>query len=168
MRKPAELFYFFHINNAASFKRILGNQVISLLTSAAVLISTPSTQPLAFMNIAFSQQGLNALGITDNLGDAFFSAGQLADAPNLGDNVDGDWDAAFKGSGIHGVLLIASDEQGNVRGMLRHVLSLFRRSISEVTRLQGTARPGSQAGHERTCTIYLFFAASIPFSCYEN
>ena len=167
MRKPVELFYFFHINNATSFKRILGNQVIQLLTSAAVLISAPSTQPLAFMNIAFSQQGLNALGITDDLGDTFFSAGQLADAPNLGDNVDGDWDTAFKGSGIHGVLLIASDLQGNVDGMLANVLSLFRSSISEVTRLQGAARPGSKAGHERTCTlsfVCIFFCGVNPLS----
>ena len=150
MRKPVELFYFFQINDAASFKSALRNNVITLVTSTSVLIASAKKQPLAFMNIAFSQRGLNALGITDNLGDSFFSAGQLADASQLGDNVAGTWDPAFTGSGIHGVLLIASDRQRNVDRMLRDVLSFFGSSISETTRLQGTARPGSEAGHERT------------------
>jgi hypothetical protein len=150
MRKPVELFYFFQINDAASFKSALRDHVITLVTSTSVLIASPKKQPLSFMNIAFSQRGLNALGITDNLGDSFFSAGQLADASQLGDNVAGNWDPAFKGSGIHGVLLIASDRQRNVNRMLASVLSFFGSSISETTRLQGTARPGSEAGHERT------------------
>jgi hypothetical protein len=162
MKKPVELFYFFQINDASSFKSALRNRVISLVTSTAVLISPASSQPLAYMNIAFSQRGLNALGIKDSLGDSFFSAGQLADAPGLGDNVNGDWDSAFTGSGIHGVLLIASDSQAFVNDMLNNVLSSFGSSISETTRLQGAARPGSQAGHERTYITFSFSTLKTP------
>lgn len=150
MRKPVELFYFFEIKDAAFFKFALRNHVIHFITSTAVLLSDPQSQPLAFMNIAFSQRGLHALQIKDDLGDPFFTAGQLNDAPQLGDDVDGDWDPAFKGTGIHGVFLIASDAQDNVNKMLEKVLFFFGESISETTRLQGAARPGSQAGHERT------------------
>lgn len=164
MKKPVELFFFFQINDASSFKSALRNNVISLITSTAVLVSPASNQPLAYMNMAFSQRGLNTLGVTDNLGDSFFSAGQLADAPGLGDDVNDDWDPAFKGSGIHGVFLIASDSQGFVNDMLNNVLSYFGSSISETTRLQGAARPGSQAGHERTynaSTLFLFHPVNL-------
>nr|WAW38311.1 DyP-type peroxidase [Sistotrema brinkmannii] len=147
MKKPIELFYFFQINDANAFKSALQSHIISLVTSAATLIGPVSSQPSAFLNIAFSQRGLHALGINDSLGDSFFSAGQWADAEALGDN-KADWDPAFSAGGIDGVMLIASDTQENVDGMLSAVQGYLGESATAVKTLQGSARPGDQAGHE--------------------
>ena len=108
MKKPVETFYFFHIQDAVGFKSAL-NGDIPLITSVATLLSPPASQPLAFVNVAFSQSGLNTLGITDDLGDPFFTAGQFADADNLGDDTS-QWETEFAGTNIHGVFLIGSDQ----------------------------------------------------------
>lgn len=152
MKKPVELFFFFQINNAAIFKTALRNNITSLVTSTTTVIGPATSQPLAFLNIAFSQRGLTTLGITDNLGDSFFSAGQFADASRLGDN-EADWESAYTGNAIHGVFLIASDEQGNVNDLLMTITQMLGTSVTEVARLQGAARPGSEAGHERKFRI---------------
>jgi hypothetical protein len=148
MKKPKELFYFFSISNVAAFKLALKNNVVPLVTSTATLLDTPSNQPLAFLNIAFSQSGLTQLGITDNLGDANFANGMFADATNLGD-VPNDYEAAFKGTSVHGVFLIGSDETTHIENLLNSLTGFFGSSISLKYRLSGAARPGSQAGHER-------------------
>lgn len=102
MKKQKERFVFFHVNDAASFKTALKTYVPERITSAATLISDPAQQPLAFVNLAFSSTGLQALGITDNMGDAQFPNGQFADASNLGDDLS-QWVAPFTGTTIHGV-----------------------------------------------------------------
>lgn len=109
MKKQKERFVFFHVNNATQFKSALKTYVPARITSTATLISDPAQQPLAFVNLAFSSTGLQALGITDNLGDQQFSSGQFADAENLGDNLR-EWVPPFTGTNIHGVFLIGSDQ----------------------------------------------------------
>jgi deferrochelatase/peroxidase EfeB len=148
MKKPHELFYFFSITNAAAFKTALKSNVISLVTSAATLLSPSTSQPLAFLNMAFSQSGLTALGITDNLGDTQFAAGMYADAPSLGD-VQSDFEAPFQGTSIHGVFLIGSNQTSYINDLLSTVTGYFGGSISFKSQLLSAARPGDQAGHER-------------------
>lgn len=154
MKKPRELFYFFHINNAGLFKKALRRNVISLVTSTAQIISPPASQPLAFLNIAFSQTGLRALRVLDDLGDSTFTAGQWADAPSLHDDTSR-WEDVWKDGGIHGVFLIASDDQPKIDKLLSTITRFFGHSISEKTRIQGAARPGNQAGHERKFSVIL-------------
>ena len=108
MKKQKETFYFFHINNAAAFKTALATY-LPKITSTSTILSAPSLQPNAFVNVAFSQSGLDTLGITDNLGDSFFTAGQFADAPTLFDDMS-QWEAPFNGTNIHGLFLIGSDQ----------------------------------------------------------
>lgn len=147
MKKPLELFYFFKINDPKTFKSSLRLQAARLVTSTFSLISPPSAQPLAFFNIAFSQSGLNAMGITDDLGDDVFSKGQFADAENLKDDLS-EWEDVWKGTNVHGVLLVASDQQKYIDALLGELLATFGDSITELTVLEGSARPGAQAGHE--------------------
>ncbi|KAF8518409.1 fungal peroxidase [Hysterangium stoloniferum] len=147
MKKNQELFFFFSINDAATFKSILGTDIHALITTTTQLLSV-STQPTTALNIAFSQTGLTALGITDDLGDALFSAGQEADAPLLGDPSTANWVPQFLGRGIHGVLLLASDTTTNIDDELAKIQSILGSSITEVYRLAGAARPGTEQGHE--------------------
>lgn len=152
MKKPIETFYFFQITDANAFKTALRDHIISLVTSAATLIGPTTSQPSAFLNIAFSQRGFLTLGIFDPLGDSFFEKGQWADAAALGDN-KADWDPAFSAGGIHGVLLIASDTQANVDAMLSTVQGYLGKSAAAMKMIQGAARPGDQAGHERMSSL---------------
>ncbi|KAI1346831.1 hypothetical protein F5Y01DRAFT_319408 [Xylaria sp. FL0043] len=103
------------------------------------------------VNIAFSQKGLVALGITDDIGDDVFKKGMLADAGNLGDDLS-EWDADFKKE-IHGVIAITSNNKIILERALDHVKKIFRigqmdAAIDEVTRLLGQTRPGTENGHE--------------------
>ena len=109
MQKTKEKFVFFHINDAAAFKSVLKTYAAANITSIATLMGPTTAQPQAFVNLAFSQFGLTALGVTDNLGDAVFTNGQFADAGNLGDDTS-TWDPAFAGTNVHGVFLIGSDD----------------------------------------------------------
>ena len=109
MKKQKETFYFFHINDAAAFKTALLSYVPDRITSTTVLLSPPSSQPLAFVNLAFSHTGLTTLGVTDDLGDPQFTGGQFADAPSFSDDTS-QWEAPFAGTNIHGVFLIGSDQ----------------------------------------------------------
>jgi hypothetical protein len=148
MKKPKELFYFFSITNPTAFKTALKNNITPLITSAATLLSPPSSQPLAFLNVAFSQAGLTTLGVTDNLGDTQFASGMYADATALGD-VQADYEAPFRGTAIHGVFLIGSDQTSYIDDLLSTLTGFLGSSILEKYRLSGSARPGDQAGHER-------------------
>jgi hypothetical protein len=98
MRKDKQIFSFFRmnhsmgprpvandildINNPASFKKKLQNKVAPLITSTAQLLS-PKFKCPELINFALSQTGLNALGVTGDLGDTSFPGGQFADAVSL-------------------------------------------------------------------------------------
>ncbi|KAF7799175.1 hypothetical protein EIP86_010406 [Pleurotus ostreatoroseus] len=146
MKKPQEIFYFFHINDAAGFKTTMQSYV-SNITSAATLLSPPESQPLAYVNVAFSHTGLTALGVPDLLGDSFFTGGQFADAPSLGDDVS-QWEEAFAGTNIHGVFLIGSDQSAFTAEYAQDITNIFGSSITQVDQIDAAARPGSEAGHE--------------------
>ncbi|KAI1367925.1 hypothetical protein F5Y08DRAFT_336199 [Xylaria arbuscula] len=103
------------------------------------------------VNVSFSQKGLVALGITDDIGDAFFKNGMLADAAALGDDLN-EWDADFKKE-IHGVFSITANSTIVLERTLDHIKKIFRfghkdATIEEVTRLRGQVRPGKESGHE--------------------
>ncbi|PSR77990.1 hypothetical protein PHLCEN_2v7617 [Hermanssonia centrifuga] len=146
MKKQLETFYFFHINDATSFKTALKSYVPTI-TSTATLLSPASSQPLAFVNIAFSSSGLKELGITDNLGDQQFSSGMYADATNLGDSLS-NWKSTYAGTDIHGVFLMGTDQTSYITSYLSDIESTFGSSITQLDRIDAAARPGSEAGHE--------------------
>jgi len=149
MKKPLELFFFFHINDTKKFKAVLKEYIHPLVTTTTQLVSPPVQQPLALLNIAFSQSGLKTLNVLDNLNDPAYVAGQYDDAKPLGDPGTTNWVKGFTGTDTHGVFLIASDKDAYITTQLQQLLTWLGASITERHRLMGSARPGSQAGHER-------------------
>ena len=109
MKKQKERFVFFQVNNATEFKSVLKAYTPVNITSASLLVSPASSQPLSFVNVAFSNTGLSALGINEDLGDPSFASGQFSDAAALGDDT-AVWESTFKGTDVHGVFLIGSDQ----------------------------------------------------------
>ncbi|KIJ50747.1 hypothetical protein M422DRAFT_27288 [Sphaerobolus stellatus SS14] len=147
MKKNQELFVFFSITNSTLFKEKLKSDIKGRVTTTTQLLSV-STQPTTALNIAFSQQGLNALGVTDNLGDPLFAAGQEVDATPLGDPGTANWVPSFLGKQIHGVFLLASDTTSNLNSFLSDINAVLQGSIQQIYTLNGAARPGNQQGHE--------------------
>ncbi|KAJ7826287.1 fungal peroxidase [Mycena olivaceomarginata] len=147
MKKNQELFYFFTIADVADFKSKLASDILPLITTTTQLLSI-STQPITALNIAFSSSGLNALNVTDSLGDSAFAGGQFADLNSLGDPGSTNWVPEFAGTGIHGVFLFASDTVDNIDSAVSSLESDLGDSITRVYSLQAAARPGSEAGHE--------------------
>lgn len=145
MKKKAESFIFFQIDNTAVFKIGL-KKAINYLTTTTQLLSGANVP--AIVNVAFSQSGLTHLGVTDSLGDDVFSGGQFSDAANLGDVVE-NWLDVFKGTNIHGVFLIASDGQGIINQTWHNVNQAFGNSLTVKYLLSGQARTGNNEGHER-------------------
>ncbi|KAJ7476657.1 fungal peroxidase [Mycena latifolia] len=147
MKKNKELFYFFSISNVTDFKSKLASDILPLITTTTQLLDV-STQPVTALNIAFSQTGLTALGVTDSLGDSAFAGGQFADLTSLGDPGSTNWVPEFAGTGIHGVMLFASDTEANIDSEVSTLEAALGSSITKVYTLQAAARPGSEAGHE--------------------
>ncbi|KAI0090248.1 peroxidase [Irpex rosettiformis] len=147
MKKQKERFVFFHINDAAAFKSVLKTYAPANITSIATLISAPSAQPQAFVNVAFSHFGLSALGVNDDLGDSVFSGGQFLDAGNLNDDVS-TWESAFKGTNIDGVFLIGSDQDSINAQYQDDLQAKLGNAWTVVFDLDSSVRPGDQAGHE--------------------
>ena len=107
MNKKLEVFYFFSINNVASFKSKLKSNIVPRITSTTDILST--SQPQVMLNMAFSRTGLNTLGHTESFQDPSFDNGMLADSGALGDpSVSTNWRSEFQGTNIHGLFLIAS------------------------------------------------------------
>jgi hypothetical protein len=148
MKKSQELFYFFSIANATDFKGKLAGDILPLITTTTQILDV-SSQPITALNIAFSQSGLTALSVTDSLGDSAFAGGQFKDLKNLGDPGSTNWVPQFAGTGIHGVMLFASDSVDNINSAVSSLESSLGDSITKVYSLQAAARPGSEAGHER-------------------
>ncbi|KAF7365594.1 DyP-type peroxidase [Mycena venus] len=147
MKKKSELFFFFGISNAKDFKKNLKSTILPLVTNTAQLLDV-SAQPQTALNIAFSQTGLRALNVTDDLKDSPFSGGQLQDIANLGDPGTTNWVPEFVGTNIHGVILLASDTPDNIKATLSSLKAKLGNSVKEIYSLQGAARPGNQEGHE--------------------
>ncbi|KAJ7607043.1 fungal peroxidase [Roridomyces roridus] len=148
MTKKQETFTFFTIVDAPTFKSKLRSEILPLITNARQMLKN-ETQPDTLVNIAFSQNGLTTLGITDNLNDTAFKNGQLNNSQALGDPVGTpDWLPEFTAGNIHGVFLFASDTVDNVNATLETVTSALGASITQVYSLQAAVRPGNEAGHE--------------------
>ncbi|KAI1110097.1 hypothetical protein F5Y14DRAFT_430250 [Nemania sp. NC0429] len=103
------------------------------------------------VNIGFSQKGLDALGITDDIGDDGFKNGMLADAADLQDDL-ADWDHNFKKE-IHGVIVATANNENVLERTFNDIKKIFQvghkdATIAEVTFLAGHTRPGSESGHE--------------------
>ena len=64
MHKNKELFFFFSVSDAATFKAKLASDILPLITSTTEILSV-DTQPITAVNIAFSNTGLVALGVTE-------------------------------------------------------------------------------------------------------
>ncbi|KAI0086049.1 peroxidase [Irpex rosettiformis] len=147
MKKQKELFVFFHINNATAFKSVLKTYAATNITSISTLLSAPSAQPLAFVNLAFSQAGMTALGVTDDIGDSVFTAGQFSDASALGDDTS-NWESAFQGTNIDGVFLIGSDEDTITAQYQADLETKLGDAWTVVYNLTSSVRPDDEAGHE--------------------
>ncbi|KAF7291876.1 Fungal peroxidase [Mycena indigotica] len=147
MKKKKELFFFFGIVDALAFKSNLKAHILPLVTPIPPLLPG-GTSPTTALNIAFSQNGFDALNITDNLGDAPFANGQFVGASGLGDPGTVNWIPPFTGNKIHGVILLASDTIDNINNTLIDLKSGLGQSITEIYSLQGAARPPPEEGHE--------------------
>ena len=152
MHKDKELFFFFNITDVAGFKSHLANDLFPLLTSAAQSLNATNTNT-SLINIAFSQKGFDALGIpASDFDDPLFSNGQADQADKLLGDAGGTagWQDEFKpGNGMHGVILIASNDVDAINSQASLLVTTFDYSIIEVYRLLGQARPGAESGHER-------------------
>lgn len=150
MNKPKELFFFYTINDAAAYKAALTKTIVPLVTSTSVLLGPASGQPAAMLNVAYSNTGLKALNVTDDLGDQFFSAGQFDGSQVLGDDDPAaNWVKAFQGTSVHGLFMIASDSDDSINDTLSTITAALGPAITEAHRVEGNLRPNDQAGHER-------------------
>jgi hypothetical protein len=150
MNKPKELFFFYTINDAAAYKAALTKTILPLVTSTSVLLGPASGQPAAMLNVAYSNTGLKALNVNDDLGDQFFNAGQFDGSQVLGDDDPAtNWVKAFQGTSLHGVFMIASDSDDSINDTLSTITTALGPAITEAHRIEGALRPGDQAGHER-------------------
>ncbi|KAJ7752427.1 fungal peroxidase [Mycena maculata] len=153
MKKNKEFFLFFGIANVTAFQANLASVILPLVTSTTQVLDV-ATQPNTLLNIAFSQAGLTALNITDDIGDASFTNGQQASATppvpkGLGDPGTTNWVPQFvDDTSIHGVILLASDTVDNINATLDSLQSALGDSITEIYSLQAAARPGDEQGHE--------------------
>ncbi|CUA72642.1 Peroxidase 2 [Rhizoctonia solani] len=161
--KKKQEFIFFVIQDPAKFQKALVD--LKVTTTADVIEARTTIQqkksqqpgaliPLAFLNIAFSKKGLDALGITDDLGNQPFAQGQLDDAKDLGDDgvteTDGfhpNWETAFKHR-VDGVFVVAGESWASINVKILEVMLAFTSAFRIVYRLKGSVRPGNQKGHE--------------------
>ncbi|KAJ7081608.1 dye-decolorizing peroxidase precursor [Mycena belliarum] len=148
MHKDKELFFFFSINNPVTFKSKLKSDILPLITTTREILAVDTQPVTAAVNIAFSSPGLVNLGVDSNtIGDPDFVAGQFSETGTIGDDPSL-WNSAFAGTKVHGVFLLASDTVDNINTELANIQSILGSSITEIHRLQGAARPGSESGHE--------------------
>ncbi|KAI0398478.1 Dyp-type peroxidase [Xylariaceae sp. FL0594] len=104
------------------------------------------------VNISFSQKGLTALGIVDDIGDDVFKKGMVADVANLGDDFTA-WDGRFKTGTIHGVIVVTANSPRVLHQTIEKIERIFKvgradATVEEVVRLAGHTRPGAESGHE--------------------
>jgi hypothetical protein len=120
------------------------------------------------LNIAFSKDGLKALGIDDDLKDDHFSAGQYAEAQTLGDpgtvNSEGvfepEWDNEFKHP-IDGLILAATESDGTMEELLENLEGWLpskgaKKAIDIVNVVKGSVRsgPGNEVELIHHTTVY--------------
>ncbi|KAG8733252.1 hypothetical protein FRC10_000333 [Ceratobasidium sp. 414] len=112
---------------------------------------------IPLLNIAFSQEGLRTLGISDDLGDPAFIKGQLEDARELGDDGEVDqtdggkfrpyWNAGYF-KRIDAVLLAAGESVETANKVVDDALEALNGSVDVAHRLNGKSRSGKNRGYE--------------------
>ncbi|QRV92076.1 Dyp-type peroxidase family [Ceratobasidium sp. AG-Ba] len=153
--KDHEIFTLFTITNPDEFKKKLPSVKITTSQEVAALrkeiarvkVESPGQRlQTRLLNIGFSQQGLEALGIEGNLNDDGFKTGQYHDAYDLGDrpkDPDGpyepDWKDAYT-KRIDGILLGAGNNKKNAEAVVNDALKELQDSVQEIYRLEGKAR----------------------------
>ncbi|KAJ9618693.1 hypothetical protein H2203_008897 [Taxawa tesnikishii (nom. ined.)] len=168
LAKKQETFLFFRISDHVDAFRTQLASFVPLITSvngakklhqnikdakkeAAKAGKEPPLLEMSGINIAFSQKGLNKLGIKDDIGDDVFKQGMLADVDNLGDDL-ADWDKHFKEE-IHVMILVAANSEQVLDQEIDKVKRIFHggqkdAGLVKVTQLAGHTRPGKEDGHE--------------------
>jgi Dyp-type peroxidase family len=169
--KKYETFLFFDITNPTQFRYRLKAIIPYITTTAQALADQDAINEhkskrkegllkLVGTNIAFSQSGLTLLGITDDLKDPLFTAGQLADASasfaeqGLGDpgvvtgtKTDPAWEPAFKKT-IHGCILITGESKHTIAERLKELENILVGTFKTIIKVEGNVRPGAESGHE--------------------
>lgn len=115
--------------------------------------------PVVFVNISFSKNGLNALGIIEPPGSPTdpFEKGQLADAKQLGDvgtmmpdgSFDPSWELAFK-LPIDGVFIVAGESWLSVNKKVSEINGIFADSTQVMKSLKATVRPEAHKAGDPT------------------
>ncbi|THH17068.1 dyp-type peroxidase [Bondarzewia mesenterica] len=176
--KKTQTYVFFQITNSNAFRTALAH-LVPLITSTKEVVGhrqsiadnkaaaarnshEPPLLEIVGVNVAFSQIGLNTMGIKDDIQAEPnpFKAGQLKDAQNLGDkgvtdksgNFVPDWIDAFKHP-VHGVFIISGHDHPSVSKKVHEVEHIFgvdgqHPSFKEVLKVVGDVRPGKEKGHE--------------------
>jgi len=147
MKKKLQTFYFFEITDSSTFKKVLAQKLGPRISTTTQMLDV-NQQPITAVNIAFSQNGLDTMGVVDSLGDSAFTSGQAANAQTLGDKGTSNWVPEFTGTSIHAVILLSSDTESNINSELDEIKSILDSSTAEKYRLDGAVRPGDQEGHE--------------------
>ncbi|TDL16646.1 Dyp-type peroxidase [Rickenella mellea] len=161
--KRVEWFLFFKITNVDDFKKYLKELIPAITTSTDIAeirnaINDHKNEGkqglirVSGINLAFSNRGIQTLGIDDDLTDPSFTSGQLARAQALGDQgqiigdtFDVNWIPAFKGGDIDG---LAGDCEASVVEAFNRVTNVLGNSFKEVLKVKGGVRPGKEKGHE--------------------
>jgi len=163
--KKVEEYVFFQITDTHLFKKQL-NQVIPYITTMAEVqhdldliaahkkLDKNTLIKLTGTNISFSQFGLTKLGITEDLGDVTFKAGQAKDAEALGDKGTGtgdsfvpNWDQGFKNQ-IDGLLLFSAESKETLAERRAELHKVLHGCYHVVEALFCNVRPGAEKGHE--------------------
>jgi len=106
-----------------------------------------STQPLVAVNVAFSQSGLNALNVNDNIGASELSGGMYSQNFILGDT-NSSWLPQLTGTTIHGVFMIVSDTTARVNQQMTALQNTLGSSIVTRHTLLGESRASPNEGKE--------------------
>ncbi|KAF7986375.1 hypothetical protein HWV62_35400 [Athelia sp. TMB] len=163
--KQYQSFIFFAIVDAGLFRKALKDIVPLITTTAQALADQAAIQhgkrqwgrsiiQLVGTNIAFSADGLSALDITDDLGDASFHSGQLATATSIlgdpavpGSTTEPAWEPAFKEI-IHGCFNVTGDTRATIDARVSQLDTILKGATKTVNRVDGAVRRGAEKGHE--------------------
>ncbi|KAH7345693.1 hypothetical protein B0J17DRAFT_703013 [Rhizoctonia solani] len=171
--KDTEYFLFFHIKDTEKFRVALNDlldpeagcghasakDVCDVRQKFLAWDKSHGRMPHSFFNIAFSKDGLEALGFKHrDLNDEHFNNGQFEDAEELGDPIvekNGkqlpDWENEFVelelAHKIHGIILVAGKEE-NVKQHSEEIKRALEESTLFVYHLEAATLPDDRRKNE--------------------
>jgi Dyp-type peroxidase family len=165
LQKNFERFIFFKIAKVAEFKSALRRRIAHRMTTSLTvkarefqlrdhkMSGEKDPLPLVGLNLGFTNNGIKKLVQNADLGDPSFDKGAVAQAPSLGDALDGtgkpaNWKPGFLSSDIDGVFLITGGTQPAVDEEAHHVLRILGDAVTVIFDETGHVRPGLAKGHE--------------------